>query len=152
MRVQATLAACALGLACAALATEIAIRPGRWETTIQLDLAGKELPAGLPASAPAKSIDCITAEEAKQTIVPIEMPDASCVMSDLRQVGRTIHYLLACDDATVALEITLHSPDSYSGTATSRGKDHRDRMILKFAGKRLGNACSAQEQAADDAE
>ena len=150
MRISTGIAVIVLAAASAAPAADTLMRPGRWEITAQMDFGGKQLPAGMPFTKPMTSIACITEEEVKKAITPMPPPDKSCKMSDYQQNGMNVSYTMRCDEMTIEFTATLHSPDSYSGTSTSHGKDASQTMTMKFAGKRTGDTCSAKELAQDD--
>jgi hypothetical protein len=91
----------------------------------------------------------MTAEDVKKATAPIPPPDKSCKMSDYKQNGMNISQTMRCKEMTMQVKATLHSPDHYSGTSTSHGKDPSQKMTMKFEGKRTGDKCSARELAED---
>lgn len=151
MRIRTAFAAAALALAAAstALAVELIMRPGRWEVTAQMYFGGRQLPPGMSLAKPMTSVTCITPEEVKQAQSPIPLPDKSCKVSDYQADGQEITFTVRCEEATMKYQLTVHSPDSYSGASISHGEDPSQEMTIKFAGKRTGDACSAQELAGD---
>jgi hypothetical protein len=129
----------------AALAADWLMRPGRWEITTQMDFGGRQLPPGMPLTKPMTSIACMTAEDVKKATAAIPPPGKRCKISDYKQNGTNISYTMSCEEMTMQYRATLHSPDYYSGTSTSYGKDSSQKMTMKFEGKRTGDKCSAKE-------
>jgi hypothetical protein len=97
---------------------------------------------------PMTSIECTTPEDVKKVSNPIRLPKG-CTMSDHKANGKEISCAAHCDESTVKYRLTVHSPDSISGTTVSHGEDPSPTKTMKFAGRRTGEACSAKELAED---
>jgi uncharacterized protein DUF3617 len=139
--------------AAGALAADALVRAGRWEVTVQMGLEGRNLPTGFPGMEPMKSIACLTEDEIQKSQSPIPLPqNGQCTVSDYRMTGKDVTFTMRCDDATMKLAATVHSPDSYSGTFTTQGEDPSKVFVVRFSGKRVGDACSAKELAEDAAD
>jgi hypothetical protein len=153
MRLVSVASGIALLVLTASASADTAIKPGRWEVTGKMDLGGMELPPGMPVGQPIHAVTCISAQEAKQAADgSIPLPeDANCTMGEKTSSGNLISLKMSCNGAAVTVDATVHSPESYSGTMITQGAEPAHTMTMKFAGKRTGDACSAQEQAADDA-
>ncbi len=129
------------------------IRPGRWEATLEMVFPGGKLPAGMPFAEPMTSIDCITPEDLAELKAPIALPDGEgCKITDYKTSGKEIAYAAQCWDMSMEVQVTVHSPDSFSGVSRSHGKDPAQQMTMKFSGKRIGDACSAEELAESEEE
>ena len=140
----------AIGLASAALAADWIIAPGRWETTGEMHYGAKR-PRGMPAVQKYAHVDCISEKWALAANAPIPLPDDSCKVTNHRTEGRRVTFTVSCDDTVLDYVIdTL--PDSYSGTAVSRGKDPATHFTAKFVSKRTGPRCTAKEIEEDGGE
>jgi hypothetical protein len=132
-----------LGLVTAAgivMASQGPMRPGQWETTMQLQMAN--MPMQMPEM---KSTTCITPEQIEKdptSGLPKGMQGGSgqdaCKVSDYKVEGDTMSWKVACpaSQMTGSGEITF-SGDTYTGTmkaATPQGE-----MTMKMNGKRLGD-------------
>jgi len=156
MRARIAFAVIVLAAASAALGADLIMRPGRWEVTVQMEFAGKEVPPGMPFAEPFTNIDCVTAEEAKaglQEEMLKQVPE-NCTVSDFKASGKELTYSARCKeedvgDVMMKLRMIVHSPDSYSATSTSYTSDPSKPMTMKIKGERTGNACSAKELAED---
>jgi Protein of unknown function (DUF3617) len=114
------------------------MRPGRWEITSQMEMAGS--PVQMP---PMKTTRCVTPEEAKDPASLQQGPGRGgkndCKVTDQKQSGNTLSWKMACaapQSMTGTGEITL-TDDSYTGTmkmTTPQGS-----MSMKMDGKRLGD-------------
>lgn len=153
MRIRTAVAAASLMAMSAALAADALVRAGRWEITAQMDFQGRQLPPGMPGTKPMTSIACFTEEKIRKGNHPIPLPaDDACRLSNYKANGKRISFTMNCGESTMKFDATIHSPDSYSGTFASQGKDPSQKMIVTFAGKRTGAACSAAELAEDAAD
>jgi hypothetical protein len=142
-----------LAITSLALAAEGFIaRPGRWETTVQMDFGGRKVAQGVPFAEPMRHVSCVSPEEAKELDLERELltpPDESCEVLNYRATSKEITYLVKCEEFEMDFKMTIHSPDSYTGIATSHGKNPDEKMVWKFSGRRTGNQCSAKELAED---
>ena len=150
MRIRTAFAVIGLIAMPAALAADALVRAGRWEITAQMDFQGRQLPPGMPGTKPMTSIACFTEEEIRKGNRPIPLPaDDACKLSNYKANGKKISFTMNCEESTMMFDATIHSPESYSGTFASHGKDPSQKMTVKFTGKRAGDACSAAELAED---
>lgn len=135
-------------------ADALQIRPGRWQVTMALDFPeGKKPPAGMPFAEPMTDIACITAADLAKWGAPIPPPEGEgCKVSNFKATGREYSYSLHCEDMSMDLKATVHSPDSYSAFSKSHGKDPSQQLMFRFSGKRIGDACSAEELAKQNEE
>jgi hypothetical protein len=117
------------------------IRPGRWETTMQMAMAGS--PIQMPEM---KSSRCVTAEDAKDPsrVLP-SGPEgrgnqkSDCKVSDYKVSGNTATWKMACtspEPMTSTGEMTF-SDDAYTGTM--KMDMAQGAMTMKIAGKRVGD-------------
>ena len=148
MRLRHVLALIGFAIASTAWATEaFQIRPGRWEVVLHLGTGDREVPAGVPVDEPIRKIDCISKEDLEKFDGFMPPPEESCKVSDYRATGREISYLMKCGDMTMDFRATAHSPDAFSAVSTSHGKDQKQQLVMKMSGRRVGDACTAEEEA-----
>jgi hypothetical protein len=147
----------ALGIAALCLAplasADTRIQPGRWEIVGKMDFGGMELPPGMPMGQPIKGISCVSEQEAQQVAdgsLPVPA-DSKCTVTDKSSSGNTMSFTMKCSGSTVKVDATVQSPQAYTGKMVTQGADPTQMMTMNFEGKRTGDACSAAEQAADDA-
>lgn len=134
-------------LAPAASEAQIAIRPGQYEFTLDMNL-------GIPAEAPKavldaagfknqKRLDCITADEVKGDVSKLfarEAEEQNCKMSGVKTTGNKMTFTTTCEEdgvrTTMSTEMTFGT-DSFTGV--TKGKDHEGRAISsKMSAKRIG--------------
>jgi hypothetical protein len=131
--VLAVLAAAVLTLA------QAGMRPGQWEITQQMEMAGS--PVQMP---PMKTSRCVTPEQAKDPAGSLQTGPGGrgrndCKTTDQKVSGNTVSWKMACTGAqamTGSGEITF-TDDSYQGTmkmTTPQGD-----MSMKMSGKRTGD-------------
>jgi hypothetical protein len=119
------------------------IRPGRWEVTMQMQMAGS--PIQMPEM---KTTRCITPEDAKDPTRTVPTgPEgrggqkSDCKVADYKVSGNTATWKMVCTSpqaTTMTGEMTFND-DSYTGTMKS--DTPQGQMTMKMAGKRLGE-CS----------
>jgi hypothetical protein len=127
-----------------AVATAIAqspVRPGRWETTMQMEMAGS--PIQMPAM---KNTRCVTPEDAKDPTRSLPSgPEgrgnqkSDCKMSDYKVTGSTATWKMVCTSPqaiTSTGEMTF-TDDTYNGTM--KMDSPQGPMTMKITGKRLGD-------------
>lgn len=117
------------------------VRPGRWETTVQMQMAGS--PIQMPAM---KSTRCVTPEQSKDPASSLPTDPSGgrggksdCKMSDYKVSGNTATWKTVCTTPqamTSTGEMTF-TDDSYDGTMKS--DTPQGAMTMKIAGKRLGD-------------
>jgi len=129
---------------CASVCVAIAqspIRPGRWEATMQMQMAGS--PVQMPEM---KSTRCVTPEDAKDPSRSLPSgPEgrggqkSDCKMSDYKVTGNTATWKMVCTSPqamTSTGEMTF-TDDSYTGTMNMDSP--QGPMTMKLAGKRIGD-------------
>jgi hypothetical protein len=136
MRVSITSTIAALfGLGVPVLAQTVNLRPGKYELTLEMELAG------LPRVPPQKVEQCLTSEKLKDMSSLMGRPNEAlgsegCKMSDHKTSGNTVTFTTTCAGNTQSNEVTL-SGDSYSGR--SKGKMAGQDFAGKWSGKRIGD-------------
>lgn len=128
----------------AAVATAIAqgpIRPGRWDVTMQMQMAGS--PIQMPEM---KTSRCVTPEDAKDPTRSLPSgPEgrggqkSDCKVSDYKVSGNTATWKMACTTPqamTGTGEMTF-TDDSYTGTLKTDMA--QGQMTMKMSGKRVGD-------------
>jgi hypothetical protein len=122
-----------------ALLAQNGMRPGRWETSVQMEMAGS--PVQMP---PMKSTRCVTPDEAKDPSLLQSGPPAGrggksdCKASDQKASGNTVSWKMTCSTPpmTGTAEMTF-GDDSYTGTMKMNSA--QGAMTMKLEGKRLGD-------------
>lgn len=142
-----------LGLTSAVLAADVEMRPGRWETTVQIEFAGPKPPQEMPFSEPIVTVQCVTADDIKKMNAAFPIPE-ECQVSEYTRTGRELRFSATCEGVALEYRVTFDSPDSYSGVATSSSKGQKP-LTMKVSGRRTADACSAKElkqreEASDD--
>ncbi len=151
-RVAVVVGIAALSLASFASA-DTQIQPGRWEVTGKMDFGGMELPPGMPMAQPIKGVSCISAEEVQQVAdggLPVPQ-DSKCTVTDRSKNGNQMSFTMKCSGSTVKVDATIESPQAYTGKMVTSVAEPPQTITMNFTGKRTGDACSAKEQAEDDA-
>jgi len=129
-----------LGVSAVALMAQSGIRPGRWETSMQMEMAGS--PVQMP---PMKTTRCVTPAEAKDPSSLQAGPPggrggkSDCKVSDQKMSGNTISWTIACsspDTMTGTGEMTF-GDDTYTGVMKMNMA--QGAMSMKMEGKRLGD-------------
>ena len=129
-----------LGVSAVALIAQGGMRPGRWETTMRMEMAGS--PVQMP---PMKATRCVTPEQAKDPSSLNSDPSggrggkSDCKVSDQKMSGNTMSWKIACtspDAMTGTGEMTF-ADDSYTGTMKMNMA--QGAMSMKMEGKRLGD-------------
>ena len=140
MRTTSIAALVVLAGAAAAIA-QSPVRPGRWEVTMQMQMAGS--PIQMPEM---KTTRCVTPEEAKDPTRSLPSgPEgrggqkSDCKVSDYKVSGNTATWKMACTTPqamTGTGEMTF-ADDSYTGTLKTEMA--QGQMTMKMSGKRLGD-------------
>ena len=129
--------------ATAAVIAQSGMRPGQWETTMQMQMPN--MPAGfqMPAN---KNTVCITADQAKDpaNAVPRQTGRGrggkdDCKMSDYKTTGNTTTFTMVCtspEKMTGTGEMTF-GDDSF--TQTMKMVMAQGEVTMKTTGKRLGD-------------
>ncbi len=141
MKTTTLVAAAMLALLTVVAIAQGPIRAGRWETTMQMQMAGS--PIQMPEM---KSTRCVTPEDAKDPSRSMPTgPDgrggqkSDCKMADYKVSGNTATWKMVCttpQPMTTNGEMTF-TDDSYTGTM--KADTAQGQMTMKMAGKRLGD-------------
>jgi len=140
MTTRLTVVLMLLGVSAAALIAQGGIRPGRWETSVQMEMAGS--PVQMPAM---KSTRCVTPEQAKDPSSLQADPaggrggKSDCKASDQKISGNTVSWKIACSSPqamTGSGEMTF-ADDTYAGTMKMNMP--QGAVSMKMEGKRLGD-------------
>ena len=130
---------------CALLVTPLLsqsqMRPGRWETTTQMDMPG--MPVKMPATTNTR---CVTAAEAATPANTVQMPagrgrgNSDCKVTDQKTEGNNkLTWKFACTGANAATgdgEMGFNG-DSYTSKMTMNMA--QGAMTMQITGKRLGD-------------
>jgi hypothetical protein len=128
---------------------QLAIRPGQYELTVEMNLGG------IPADAPKavldaagfqkqKKLECLTAADVKGDITQMlmrEMADSNCKMSDLKWAGSRVTFTTTCaeDDIRMVMnhDVTVGT-DSF--TSVAKGQDNKGNVsTVKTSARRVGD-------------
>lgn len=129
-----------LGVTAAAVIAQGGMRPGRWETSIQMEMAGS--PVQMPAM---KSTRCVTPDQAKDPASLQSDPSggrggkSDCKASDQKMSGNTMSWKITCSSPqpmTGTGEMTF-GDDSFTGAMKMNMA--QGAMAMKMEGKRLGD-------------
>ena len=140
MKTRLTVVVTLLAFGAVSLIAQGGMRPGRWETTVQMEMAGS--PVQMP---PMKQTRCVTPAEAKDPSLLQSGPPGGrggkndCKVSDQKMSGNTMSWKIACtspDAMTGTGEMTF-ADDSYTGTMKMNMA--QGAMSMKMEGKRLGD-------------
>jgi hypothetical protein len=141
MKITTFVAIAMLAILTAGAIAQSPIRPGRWETTMQMQMAGS--PIQMPEM---KGTRCVTPEDAKDPSKSMPTgPEgrgnqkSDCKMSDYKVSGNTATWKMVCTTPqamTTTGEMTF-TDDSYTGTM--KMDSPQGPMTMKLAGKRLGD-------------
>jgi len=131
-----------------AIAADAQLKPGQWETTIQMQMAGmpqltveqitqmKQL--GIEMSflngQPTVMQQCITPEQAslQKPIAPSANPDDQCTIRNYKKSGKTVSGDMVCNGDLKAqgrFEMTVDSDTSYRGTWALKGVTREGQPI-----------------------
>ena len=140
MKTRLTVVVTLLAFGAVSLIAQGGMRPGRWETTMQMEMAGS--PVQMP---PMKQTRCVTPAEAKDPSSLQSGPPGGrggkndCKVSDQKMSGNTMSWKIACtspEAMTGTGEMTFDD-DSYTGTMKMNMA--QGAMAMKMEGKRLGD-------------
>ena len=135
-----------LSVTLAVLALTVAVfaqgprRDGRWEVTMQMEMAG--MPAGMP---PFTTTQCITPDEAKDPDKSVPQmgrgrgrANQNCKTTDQKIDGNKVTSTIKCDEPAMTGKAEfVYTADSYTGTVTM--DTGRGTMTQKISAKRLGD-------------
>lgn len=122
------------------LAAEATLKPGQWETTVRMQMAGmpqltpeqiaqmKQLGMEIPFlnEQPSVMQQCITAEQAslKKPLDPSASSDRQCTIQNYKKSGKTVSGDMVCSGELKArgrFEMTVESDTRYQGKWTLKG-------------------------------
>jgi hypothetical protein len=118
----------------AGAAAQLTIRPGQYEFTVDMKIAGA--PADVPKAVfdaagfrQQKKLECLTPEDVKGDLAQLltrAVSEEDCKLTDLKTTGNRIVFTATCQDDDVRMvlrsEMTV-SGDSFSGTTTATDQD-----------------------------
>jgi hypothetical protein len=111
-------------------------RDGRWQVTIEMQMAGMTMP-------PQTATQCITPEDANDPQKAMPQggrgnPATDCKISNYKVDGNKVTWSMACarDKMSGSGEF-LYSGDTYTGTMKMNAEGQE--MTMKYSGKRLGD-------------
>jgi hypothetical protein len=117
------------------VAQSINLRPGRYETVVDI-----ELPNG--QKMPMKNTDCITAADLKDGVKTfLEEMGENCKISGLKATGNQMRFNATCTDDDVTMTTTAEmtfAGDAFSGLFKAKD-DKGQQFTFKMSGKRLGD-------------
>ena len=129
--------------ATAAVIAQSGMRPGQWETTMQMQMPN--MPAGVQMPS-MKNTQCITPDQAKDPASAVPRQSGrgrggkdDCKVSDYKMTGSTATWTMMCtspDKMTATGEMTF-GDDSY--TSTMKMVMAQGEMTMKTTGKRIGD-------------
>ena len=126
-----SLAVCTLFFALAAFADETAVKPGKWQLTMQVEIPG--IPVKLP---PTNFAQCVTESDAK-SLIPQDNNSKQCKFSDYKVTGSTVSWSMDCPkDNMKGTGQLSYTAESLTG-AMQVNKDGQD-FTMKYDGKRVG--------------
>jgi hypothetical protein len=139
---RTTLVVIIVGVACVvATLAQGGMRPGRWESTMQMQMAGS--PIQMPEM---KSTRCVTPEDAKDPTRSLPTgPEgrgnqkSDCKATDYKVSGNTATWKMVCTTPqamTSTGEMTF-GDDAYTGTM--KMDSPQGPMTMKISGKRVGD-------------
>ena len=88
------------GLAVSAVTAQSPMRPGNWETTVQMEMPGMSMPA-------TKTAKCVTAAQLKDPVQSLPSTAPGCTMSNYKVEGSKVTWAMACKDMSGTGEIDL---------------------------------------------
>jgi hypothetical protein len=123
---------------CSHAAAQSPMRPGNWETTMEMDMPG--MPMKMP---PMKTARCVTQQEIDSPnrglpSGPQKNPN-DCKITDYKQSGNMVSWNVACSGQqpmTGSGELKFNG-DAYDGIV--KMMMNQQQMTMKMAGKRLGD-------------
>jgi hypothetical protein len=127
-----TLAVCTVFLAFAAFADETAVKPGKWQLTMQVEMPG--IPVKLPVTNFAQ---CITESDAK-SLIPQDKNSKDCKFSDYQVTASTVSWSMDCaKDNMKGTGQLSYTAETLTG-AMQVNKDGQD-FTVKYDGKHAGD-------------
>lgn len=138
LKLLAPLAVVAMTLLAAA--QTVNLRPGKYETTAEMDMPGMKMP-------PLKDVQCITAEDLKdlsKAMIEKAMTDPeeaiNCKVSNYKVTGNKVTFDTTCEEDGMKITSTselTYTRESYTGIMKS--KDDKGRVTtIRTTAKRIG--------------
>jgi hypothetical protein len=122
------IAALACALAVSVVIAQSPMRPGNWETTVQMEMPGMSMPA-------MKSTKCVTAAQIEDPVQSLPSAAPGCTMSNYKAEGSKLTWTMACKDMAGTAEIAFKG-DVYEGQMNVTSPH---AMVMKMSGKRIGD-------------
>ncbi len=136
--------AAVLGLAVPALCTAdaLAIRPGEWEVTVQMNMPG--MPVQMP---PQTTTYCLTEEQArdpKRAMEKLNESGSNCRMKNFEQSGNSANWTVECTGPQAAQaegNMTFNGRDAYQGSMQMTVNGPQGPMVMTHTmrGRRVGD-------------
>ena len=123
------IAVLACGLAASVVSAQSPMRPGNWETTVQMEMPGMSMPA-------TKTAKCVTAAQLKDPVQSVPSTAPGCTMSNYKVEGSKVTWAMACKDMSGTGEMTFKGDDTYVGQINVTAPH---AMVMKMTGKRIGD-------------
>ena len=143
MKTTTLVAAALFAILTAAVIAQGPIRPGRWDVTMQMQMAGS--PVQMPEM---KTTQCVTPDQVKDPTSTLPTGPQGrggkndCKVQDYKVSGNTATWKMVCttpQPMTSTGEMTF-TDDSYNGTM--KMDSAQGQMTMKMAGKRVGDCAS----------
>jgi hypothetical protein len=125
--IQIAVLACVLAVS--VVTAQSPMRPGNWETTVQMEMPGMSMPA-------MKTAKCVTAAQLKDPVQSVPSTAPGCTMSNYRTEGSKVTWTMACKDMSGTGEMTFKGDDTYVGQINVTSPH---AMVMKLTGKRIGD-------------
>lgn len=134
-----TTALCLVSSAVLAADVKTPVKPGKWETTIQMEMPG------MPTMPAHSYTHCVTPEDAAkaENTIPRMQKESKCVFDDVKIDGKTVSWKVTCPQPNGA-KMTGSGQVTYTGEGDSyKGDMHMTmpqvgEMTTHFTGKRVG--------------
>ena len=115
-------------LAVSAVSAQNPMRPGNWESTMQMQMPGMSMPA-------MKNTKCVTTEQLKDPVKALPSAAPGCSMSDYKANGSKVTWKMACTEMAGTGELTFKG-DAYEGLMNVTSPH---AMTMKMSGRRVGD-------------
>jgi Protein of unknown function (DUF3617) len=133
-----------LGMTPVTWAQVISVRPGRYETTAEMQFPGAPTPMRI------KDFDCVTPEEGRD-LIKAWLKEAGgseeCKLSNVKQAGNTVMFESTClvegERAKATAEVTFGA-DWFNGNLAMTVEG--DRVSVKTTAKWVGPACKEEDK------
>jgi len=109
-------------------------RDGRWQVTIEMQMAGMTMP-------PQSTTQCITPEEAADPQKALPQAGAAvsdCKFTNYKVDGNKVTWSMACERQKISGSAEMiYAGDAYTGSMKMNAEGQE--MTFKYSGKRLGD-------------